>query len=160
MRSFSERSTIGRKMSGRFVAGMSVDDVLACCERVNRENIAATLDSLGESVTTEAEAQKSADIYHQLLDAIEPRKLHANVSVKLSQVGMDFDPALAERIVGEMVDHAAHTKSFVRIDMEGSPYTEATIAMTERLHAKFPASVGTPCFRPISTAPPPTPNVC
>src|SRR5260370_40658525 len=56
---------------------------------------------------------------------------------------MDFDPALAERIVGEMVEHAAHAKSFVRIDMEGSPYTEATIAMTERLYAKFPGSVGT-----------------
>ena len=107
MRSFSERSTIGRKLSGRFVAGMSVDDVLACCERVNREGIAATLDSLGESVTTEAEAHKSADIYHQLLDAIPARSLNANVSVKLSQVGMDFDPALAERIVGEMVEHAA-----------------------------------------------------
>jgi proline dehydrogenase len=143
LRSFSERSTMGRKMSGRFVAGMSVDDVLAACQRLNQEGIAATLDSLGESVTTEAEAQKSADIYHQLLDAIEARKLNANVSVKLSQVGMDFDPALAERIVGEMVEHAAAAKSFVRIDMEGSPYTEATIAMTERLHAKFPGSVGT-----------------
>jgi proline dehydrogenase len=134
---------MGRKMSGRFVAGMSVEDALAACERVNREHIAVSLDSLGESVTTEAEAQKSADIYHQLLDAIEARKLNANVSVKLSQVGMDFDPALAERIVGEMVEHAATVKSFVRIDMEGSPYTEATIAMTERLSAKFPGAVGT-----------------
>src|SRR5260370_38151652 len=106
MRSFSERSTVGRKMSGRFVAGMSVEDVLAACERVNREGIAATLDSLGESVTTEAEAQSSADIYHQLLDAIAARKLNANVSVKLSQVGMDFDPPLPDRIVGEMVEHA------------------------------------------------------
>jgi proline dehydrogenase len=122
---------------------MSVDDVLAVCERVNHEGIAATLDSLGESVTTEAEAQKSADIYHQLLDAIEARKLNANVSVKLSQVGMDFDPALAERIVGEMVAHAAQVHSFVRIDMEGSPYTEATIAMTERLARKYPGAVGT-----------------
>ncbi len=130
-------------MSGRFVAGMSVDDVLAACGRVNQEGIAATLDSLGESVTTEAEAQKSGDIYHQLLDAIQARKLNANVSVKLSQVGMDFDPALAEHIVGEMVEHAAAVNSFVRIDMEGSPYTEATIAMTERLNAKFPGSVGT-----------------
>ena len=130
-------------MSGRFVAGMSVEDVLAACARVNKEGIASTLDSLGESVTTEAEAQKSADIYHQLLDAIPARTLNANVSVKLSQVGMDFDPALAERIVGDMVAHAAQANSFIRIDMEGSPYTEATIAMTERLHAKFPGSVGT-----------------
>ncbi len=143
LRSFSERSSLGRKMSGRFVAGMSVDEVLGSCQRVNQEGIATTLDSLGESVTTEAEAQKSADIYHHLLDAIQARKLNANVSVKLSQVGMDFDPALAERIVGKMVEHAAAIGSFVRIDMEGSPYTEATIAMTERLCKKFPGSVGT-----------------
>jgi proline dehydrogenase len=143
LRSFSERSSIGRKMSSRFVAGMSVEEVLTVCERVNKENIAATLDSLGESVTTEAEAQKSADIYHQLLDAIEARKLNANVSVKLSQIGMDFDPALTERIAGEMVAHAHRVHSFVRIDMEGSPYTEATIAMTEHLAAKFPGAVGT-----------------
>jgi proline dehydrogenase len=130
-------------MSGRFVAGMSVEEALAACRRVNQEGIAVSLDSLGESVTTEPEAQKSAAIYHQLLDAIQERGLNANVSVKLSQVGMDFDPALAERIVGEMVAHAAAAKSFVRIDMEGSPYTEATIAMTERLSAKFPGAVGT-----------------
>ena len=143
LRSFSERSTMGKKMSGRFVAGMSVEEALAACQRVNKEGIAVSLDSLGESVTTEAEARKSADIYHQLLDAIHTRGLNANVSVKLSQVGMDFDPALAERIVGEMVEHAARVQSFVRIDMEGSPYTEATIAMTERLAAKFPGAVGT-----------------
>jgi proline dehydrogenase len=130
-------------MSGRFVAGMSVEEALAACRRVNQEGIAVSLDSLGESVATEPEAQKSAAIYHQLLDAIQERGLNANVSVKLSQVGMDFDPALAERIVGEMVEHAAAAKSFVRIDMEGSPYTEATIAMTERLSAKFPGAVGT-----------------
>src|SRR5580698_2879258 len=132
---------MGRKMSGRFVAGMSVDDVLSGCQRVNQEGIAATLDSLGESVTTEAEAQRSADIYHQLLEAIDARHLNANVSVKLSQIGMDFDPALAERIAGEMVAHAFRVHSFVRIDMEGSPYTEATIAMTERLDKQFPGAV-------------------
>lgn len=136
LRSFSERSTVGRKMSSRFVAGMSVDDALAACERVNREGIAVTLDALGESVTTAAEAQRSAAVYHEMLDAIAARKLNANVSLKLTQMGMDFDPALAEKIVGELVEHAAQADSFVRIDMEGSPYTEATIAMTERLHAR------------------------
>lgn len=122
---------------------MSVKDALAACEHVNREGIAVSLDSLGESVTVEAEARASAAIYHQLLDAIHERGLNANVSVKLSQMGMDFDPALAERIVGEIVDHASHVDSFVRIDMEGSDYTEATIAITERLAARFPDRVGT-----------------
>jgi proline dehydrogenase len=143
LRAFSERSSIGRKLSHRFIAGMSVEEALAACERVNREGIAVTLDSLGESVATEAEARKSAAIYHQLLDAIESRKLNANVSVKLSQLGMDFDPALAERIAAEMVEHAARIPSFVRIDMEGSPYTEATLAITEHLAARYPGSVGT-----------------
>ncbi len=136
MRAFSERSAVGKKLSGRFVAGMTVEEALAACEHLNREGISVTLDSLGESVTVESQARASADIYHQLLDAIEVRGLNANVSVKLTQVGMDIDPALAERIVGEMVEHAARVNSFVRIDMEGSAYTEATIAMTERLHAR------------------------
>jgi len=143
LRSFSERSAAGRTLSGRFVAGMTVEEALDACERVNREGIAVSLDSLGESVREESEARASAEIYHRLLDAIEQRGLSANVSVKLTQVGMDFDPALAERIVGEMVEHADQAKSFVRIDMEGSPYTEATIAMTERLAARFPGRVGT-----------------
>ena len=122
---------------------MTVEEALAACERVNREGIAVTLDSLGESVTAEVAARASAEIYHRLLDAIPERKLNANVSVKLSQMGMDFDPELAERIVGEMVEHADAADSFVRIDMEGTPYTEATIAMTEHLHERFPGRVGT-----------------
>jgi len=121
---------------------MTVEDALAVCERVNREGIAVSLDSLGESVAVEAEARNSAAIYHQLLDAIEARGLNANVSLKLSQVGMDFDPALAERIAGEIVAHAAATGSFVRIDMEDSHYTEITLAITERLAARFPDRVG------------------
>jgi proline dehydrogenase len=134
---------MGRKLSERFVAGMTVEGALLACEQLNRERIAVSLDSLGESVATEPAARASAAIYHQLLDAIAERKLNANVSVKLSQMGMDFDPALAERIVAEMVDHAAAADSFVRIDMEGTPFTEATIAMTERLYEQYPGRVGT-----------------
>ena len=143
LRAFSERSAMGRKLSGRFVAGMTVADALKACEAVNREGIAISLDSLGESVAVESEARASAAIYHELLDAIASRGLNANVSVKLSQMGMDFDPELAERIVGEIVEHAAAVDSFVRIDMEGTPFTEATIAMTERLFAQYPTRVGT-----------------
>ena len=130
-------------MSGRFVAGMTLEEAIAVAEKMNREGIAVTLDALGESVTTEAQARTSAEVYHEALDAIATRGLKANVSIKLSQMGMDFDPALAEKIVGEMVEHASRVNSFVRIDMEGSPYTEATIAMTEHLHARCPGCVGT-----------------
>ena len=141
MRSFSERSTVGRKLSGRFVAGMTVEDALLACEAVNREGIAVSLDSLGESVAIEAQARASAAIYHRILDAIQANGLNANVSAKLTQMGMDFDPALAERIMGEIMVHAAEADSFVRVDMEGSELTEATLAMVERLH-NLPAMQG------------------
>ncbi len=136
MRAFSERSAVGKRLSGRFVAGMTVPEALVACEQLNREGISVTLDSLGESVTVEAQARASAAVYHELLDAIEARRLDANVSVKLTQVGMDIDVGLAEGIVGEMLEHAAAVDSFVRIDMEGSLYTEATLEMVERLHRR------------------------
>jgi proline dehydrogenase len=143
IRGFSERSAVGRRLSSRFVAGMTVEAALEAAAAMNREGITATLDSLGESVLDAGQAQKSADIYHELLDAIAARGLRANVSVKLTQVGMDLDPALAEGIVGEMVAHAERANTFVRIDMEGSEYTEATIQMTGRLHRQWPGRVGT-----------------
>jgi len=143
LRSFSERSSVGRRLSSRFVAGMSVEEALKAAAAVNREGIAVSLDSLGESVLDAAQAEESAAIYHRLIDEIKARGLNANVSVKLTQMGMDLDPALAERIVGEMVEHAQAADTFVRIDMEGSEHTEATIAMTERLNARFPGRVGT-----------------
>lgn len=147
-RAFSERSSMGRRVSRRFVAGTTVEEAIAVAEQLNAEGIEATLDSLGESVMQVSRAEESAAVYHRLLDAIAEKKLRANVSVKLTQVGMDIGghgagPDLAERIVGEMVEHAAQADTFVRIDMEGSDYTEATIQMTERLHARWPGRVGT-----------------
>jgi proline dehydrogenase len=149
-RKFSENSSLGRRVSRRFVAGMSVDEALAAAQQLNREGIAVTLDSLGESVNDAAHAEASAAIYHRLLDEIATQKLGANVSLKLTQMGMDVGgenspegQALSERIVASLVQHAAHFNNFVRIDMEGSPYTEATLAMTERLHAQHPGAVGT-----------------
>lgn len=143
VRGWAERSRLGRRLAARFVAGMTVQEAVAACERVNSQGIAASLDSLGESVALEAEARAAAEVYHHLLDAIAARQLNANVSLKLTQMGMDIQPELAEEIVGEVVSHAAQVGSFVRIDMEGSEHTEATIAMTERLHGRFPGTVGT-----------------
>jgi proline dehydrogenase len=142
-RSFSERSALGQRVSRRFVAGMTVEEAIAVAARLNQEGIEVSLDSLGESVTEVAQAEASAAVYHRLLDEIEERKLRANVSVKLTQMGMERYPALAERLVGEMAAHAARSGSFVRIDMEGSAYTEATLALTENLHRQSPGAVGT-----------------
>ena len=122
-----------------------MEEALAACDRLNSEGISVSLDSLGESVTSAAQAHASAAVYEDLLEKIDHRKLDANVSVKLTQMGMDFDPELAEVLVSQMVAQAAATDSFVRIDMEGSQHTEATVAMTERLHARpgFHGRVGT-----------------
>jgi proline dehydrogenase len=143
LRHFSESSSLGRRMSSRFVAGMTVDEVLRAAEAIQQQGIASTLDSLGENVTTPQEAQRSADIYHRLLDAIQSRRLNANVSVKLTQMGMDLDPhhEQARSIVSGLVDHAVAANTFVRVDMEGSEYTQATIDLVRALHAK-PANRG------------------
>ncbi len=135
LRRFAERSRMGQKLSGRFIAGMTVPEVLQVAEALNREGIPVSLDSLGENVYTESEARHSADIYHQLLDAIQKRRLQANVSLKLTQMGMDLDPAIARGITSELVDHAATADTFVRVDMEGTDYTHATIDMTREIHA-------------------------
>jgi proline dehydrogenase len=127
---------MGRRLSSRFVAGMHTDDALRAAAALNSQGISVTLDSLGENVHSPDEAFRSAAIYHELLDAIRLQHLDANVSVKLTQMGMDLDPLLAERIVREMTEHARETGSFVRVDMEGSEYTQATIDMVRRIHAE------------------------
>ena len=141
LRHFSERSAMGRRMSSRFIAGMEIEDVLRAAESMQNQGIASTLDSLGENVSTPEQARNSAEIYHRLLDAIDKRKLNANVSVKLTQMGMDLGHDLAGEIVSGLVDHAVAINSFVRIDMEGSEYTQATIDLVRALHAK-PANRG------------------
>lgn len=127
---------MGRRLSSRFVAGMHTDDALRAAAALNSQGISVTLDSLGENVHTPEEAYRSAAIYHDLLDAIQQRHLDANVSVKLTQMGMDLDPQLAGQIVRELTEHARGTGSFVRVDMEGSDYTQATIDLVRRIHAE------------------------
>jgi proline dehydrogenase len=135
LRNFLEDSRVGAKMSSRFVAGTHIESALEATEAVNRQGMAATLDSLGENVSSPEEARKAADIYHHLLDAIQQRGLNANVSVKLTQMGMDLDPEIALRLTIELVDHAVQANSFVRIDMEGSAYTQATVDLVSKIHA-------------------------
>ena len=106
LRGFMERSRIGARLSSRFIAGMTLDDAMRAAEAVNRQGIAVTLDSLGESVTSEVEAHRAAEVYHQLLDAIAARKLNANISVKLTQMGLELSPRLAEKIAGSLAQHA------------------------------------------------------
>ena len=136
LRRFGERSRVGTRLSSRFVAGLEIEDALRVAENLNQLGMTASLDSLGESVTSESEAHRAAEVYHQLLDAIAARKLNANVSVKLTQMGLELSPQLAESIAESLVQHAASTGNFVRIDMEDSSLTQVTIDIVRRLHAK------------------------
>jgi len=136
IRRMAERSALGRKISGRFVAGMTVADALDATARTNALGMSVSVDNLGENVTNVAEAKESAALYNELLDLITERKLDANVSMKLTHMGLDVDPALARSIAGDLVDHAVRANNFVRVDMEGSPYTQKTLDLVRELHAQ------------------------
>jgi proline dehydrogenase len=138
LRRFCEQSRLGARLNSRFIAGMTPDDALRVAEEVNRQGIAVTLDSLGESVTSESEAHKAADVYHKLLDSIAARGIDANISVKLTQMGLEQSADLAESIAGDLVEHARATASFVRIDMEDSHLTQVTLDIVRRIHARPP----------------------
>ena len=135
LRRFCEQSKLGNRLNSRFIAGMEPADALRVTAAVNRQDIAVTLDSLGESVTSASEAHRAADVYHKLLDSIAAQRLNANISVKLTQMGLEQSPELAESIAASLVQHAASTGNFVRIDMEDSRLTQVTLDIVRRLHA-------------------------
>jgi proline dehydrogenase len=123
-------------MSSRFVAGFRIEDALVAASQLASQGLAVTLDSLGENVTTPELARRSAQVYHWLLDKLNVKHLNANVSLKLTQMGMDLGPDVAGTIVSGLVDHAVQANSFVRVDMEGTEYTQATVDLVRQLHAK------------------------
>ncbi|HUP65498.1 MAG TPA: proline dehydrogenase family protein [Thermoanaerobaculia bacterium] len=136
LRSIAEQSSIGRRLSHRFVAGMTVEDALEAANATNRASMSFSIDNLGENVTDEREARESAALYHEMLDAIATRSLDGNASVKLTHMGLDVDPALAVNLVDELVAHAVRVRNFLRIDMEGSPYTQRTLDLVREIHRR------------------------
>ena len=136
LRGIAERSAIGQRMSARFVAGTQPEDVLRAAKNVNQAGISVSIDNLGENVTNAEEARASAALYHHLLDEIAARKLKANVSVKLTHMGLDVDEKFAREQVASLVAKAAHMTppNFIRVDMEGSPYTQRTLDFVRELH--------------------------
>jgi proline dehydrogenase len=143
LRAVAERSSIGQKFSSRFVAGTEVDDVLRATRAVNQSGCSVSIDNLGENVTNADEARASAQLYHQLLDDIAAQKLNANISLKLTHMGLDVDEKLARDLVSGLVAKAAamNPRNFVRVDMEGSPYTQRTLDFVRELH-RVPANQG------------------
>jgi len=138
LRSFSERSAIGQRVSGRFVAGTEIADAVRVTQNVNRSGMSVSIDNLGENVTNIDEARHRAQLYNDILDAIAANHLNANISLKLTHMGLDVDEAMARDIVSGLVAKAAgmNPAGFVRVDMEGSPYTQRTLDFVHELHRR------------------------
>ena len=137
-----ETSALARRLAARFVAGDTWADGLEAGRRINREGIAVTFDRLGESVTSLAEAEVSRDEYLRVLAEISDHHLDANVSIKLTQFGMDISEQACRANVEQLVRKARDLNSFVRIDMESSEYTERTLRLVNDMHAQY-KTVGT-----------------
>jgi proline dehydrogenase len=143
LRAAAERSAVGQRLSSRFVAGTQVEDALRATRTVNQAGPSVSIDNLGENVTNAGEARASAALYHQMLDQIAAQKLNANISLKLTHMGLDVDERLARDLVVSLVAKAAAMKppNFARIDMEGSSYTQRTLDFVYELH-RLPGNRG------------------
>jgi len=131
-----------RRMSHRFVAGETLDEALQSARDCNNVGMMATLDYLGENVSTAADAQKARDAYIEVFDRIAQERLHANVSCKLTQLGLDLSPEFCEGLLLSIVERAAAQDNFLRVDMEGAFYTQRTVELVKRVRSQTPA-VGT-----------------
>ncbi|MGI8704068.1 MAG: proline dehydrogenase family protein [Candidatus Limnocylindrales bacterium] len=130
-----------RSFVHRFVAGETLEEALPALFRLHRTGLRTTVDILGESVESVVDAQQAADRYIQALDALAAGGLDRNVSIKLTQMGLDLDPVVCRANVARIVARAAEHGAFVRIDIEDHERLEATLALARELHAQY-AEVG------------------
>ncbi|HET8623713.1 MAG TPA: proline dehydrogenase family protein [Gemmatimonadales bacterium] len=136
---FVRRNGLARKFASRFVAGETVDSAVAAARDLAARGITASLDLLGESVTAEAEAVAARDQYLTMIDQMAAAPgVEVNVSVKLTQMGFDIDEELCADNLLRILERAQAVQGFVRIDMEGSEYTQRTLDFFEqRLSERF-----------------------
>jgi proline dehydrogenase len=128
-----------RRMARRFVAGETVDEAIAVARACNEAGMLVSMDYLGENVSTISEAQHSRDAYLQIFERIAHEQLHANVSCKLTQLGLDLNSDFCEGLLLSIAERAAGYDNFLRVDMEGAIYTQRTIALVKRVRSATPA---------------------
>jgi len=136
-KNFLTRFKSFNNVTHRFVAGEELPDAVAAIRELNRKQIRASFDHLGESISSEAETRAEVQEYTEVLQAISDHALDSNVSVKLTQLGLDISPALCYDNTRRIVEAAAGHHNFVRIDMEDSPKTDATLDIFRRLRGEF-----------------------
>jgi proline dehydrogenase len=140
---FVRRNRLANGAARRFVAGETATDAIAAVRALNAKGITASLDLLGESVSREAEAKATAREYVGLLDRIAAERLDANVSVKLTALGLDISDEVCLASAHEVLQRARRHDTFVRLDMEGSAYTDRTLDLFEHhLYPMYPENVG------------------
>ncbi len=131
-----------RRMSHRFVAGEELDEALAAAKVCNDHGMLVSLDYLGENVSTTADAQHARDAYLEVFEKIAAQGIKANVSCKLTALGLDLSAEFCEGLVLSIVERAAAFENFLRVDMEGSIYTQRTVELVKRVRVQNPA-IGT-----------------
>ncbi|MCA1830774.1 MAG: proline dehydrogenase family protein [Actinomycetota bacterium] len=132
----------GRKVATRFVAGESLGEAIRVIRELNAEGASVSIDYLGENVTDLGHAAAATDMYVRALDAIGRERLLANVSVKLTAIGLDVDPAAAERNARAITERARDAGTSVTLDMEDHHYTDRTVDACVRLAGEFPGAAG------------------
>lgn len=137
LREFVVSNRATRGVSRRFVAGEALEEAIQVTRVLNQTGMHVSLDHLGENVSDAQEAKATARGYRDILDSIKQTGIDANISVKLTALGLDISPELCEQNVSDILEHAQKYQIFVRIDMEGSAYTESTVDITLRMHQQF-----------------------
>lgn len=139
---FITSSSLAKRTVSRFVAGETLDEAMVACRDLADSGLAITLDQLGENIEIEAEAQDAVSTYIATLRRMRADGFDPNISVKLTMLGLDFGMHVARSSMVSILDAARDVGGFVRIDMEGSDYTEKTMSLFASLHDDYPKEVG------------------
>jgi proline dehydrogenase len=137
LKEFATRFSLFKKLTTRFIAGESTDEAVAAIREINERGCSASFDHLNESVSDVAATEAEVQEYLHVLELIDATKIDSNVSIKLTQFGLEIDPELAYRNARRIVEDAARRGNFCRVDMEGSNVTQVTIDIFKRLRSEF-----------------------
>jgi proline dehydrogenase len=141
LRHWMEHSSSSRKITSRFVAGRTLNDGIAALQSLSKQQMLGTLDCLGENVTSLADAAASTNAYLSALAEIERAGLPATVSIKLTQVGLDFSQAACCNNVMMLAERAASMATSVEVDMESTAYTDRTLQLVTQIQDRFEGHV-------------------
>ncbi len=137
LKDFAARFKLFKKLTTRFVAGETLEEVIPFIQELNAENCTASFDHLNEAVDNADEANKEVEEYLKILERIDQTRVRSNVSIKLTQFGLGLDSELAYKNARRVVEEAKRRGNFVRVDMEGSNVTQVTIDIFKRLRSEF-----------------------